>query len=242
MKDVTRRITLDLSRRSNTRVTFASQADFRSREFIISLLDDGVPYFVEKGTTATVNVRRPDGTSTAYVATVTDDGCVKYIAGLWALRHTGEVKVSVSLFDGDNKRLSSSYFVINIEEAVHLGTDMVEGDETHTAFMDMMSSYASFIEQENQRQLSELERINNESIREGFELDRAEAERERGNAETVRDNAELGRMEAEAQRVRNEQVRMINENARLEITDTLNTALSNLLTLQRMYIERGENL
>lgn len=240
MKYVTRRIALDLSRRNNTRIAFASQADYRSREFIISLCDDGMPYYVDKGTTAIVNVKRPDGVGMSYFGEVTGDGCIRYVVGSWALEIPGDAKFSVSLYDGDKRRLTSSHFVISIDEALYIGNGMVEGDETHNAFTEMMSSYASFIEQEVHRQDAECERINNESIRADFEHDRATAEGERVDAEIARDNAELSRIESEAQRVRNEQVRMINEAARLEVTQNLKTALSNLIALQDIYIERGE--
>ena len=175
MKVITRRISLDLSRKSNTRITFASQADYKSREFIITLLDDGMPYFVEKTGTATVNVRRPDGTNTAYMAEITDDGCIKYVAGMWALRLPGEVKFSVSLYDGDQKKISSSYFSVMVEEGLHLGSEINDGDESHTAFYDMMNTLASFKLDEQARAEAETARENNESIRAGFELDRAAA-------------------------------------------------------------------
>ncbi len=240
MKEVTRRIALDLTRKNNTRVSFASQADFGSREFIISLLDDGVPYPVDKSLTATVNVCRPDGTSTAYMAEITDDGCVRYVAGLWALRIPGDTRFSVSLYDGDDRKLTTSYFTVNVEAGLHLGTDILEGDATHTAFTDMMNTVAHFKGEEIKRDAAERERINNEGIRTAFELERAGNERDRQAAEKTRDNRELDRMMAESVRADNEALRIKNENARLEVTATLKSALYNLLTLQQIYIERGE--
>ena len=233
MKEVTRRIELDLSRKNNTRVFFASEADFGSREFIITLLDDGVPYHVDKSLTATVNVCRSDGTSTAYMVEITDDGCIRYVAGLWALKVPGDTRISVSIYDGDEKKLTTSFFTVCVEEGLYLGADILEGDDTHTAFTDMMNSVAHFKEEEIKRDAAERERINNESIRVESELNRAGEESKRTVAESARVDNENARVAAEEQRV-------ANENARLEVTDILRVALANLILLQEQYIAKGE--
>lgn len=233
MKEVTRRIELDLSRKSNTRVSFASEADFGSREFIIALFDDGVPYPVDRSLTATVNVCRPDGTGTAYIVDITDDGCIRYVASLWSLKIPGDTRFSVSLYDGDKKRLTTSYFTVNVEEGLYIGSDILAGDATHTAFTDMMNTVAHFKEEEIKRDVAERERINNESIRVEFELTRAGAEGKRVTAEQARAKSEL-------ERVANEELRIRNESARFQVTSTLKAALNNLLDLQKIFIEKGE--
>lgn len=257
MKDVTRRISLDFTRKSNTRVIFASEADFNSREFIISLFEDGVPYQLDGSGFATVNVCRADGERAGYIADVTDDGCVRYVAGLWAFEVPGEVKISVSIFDGDKKRLTSSYFTVCVEEGLYIGGDIAESDDAHTFLGDLMGIMGQFKNQENQRQSKENERIANEEGRTQSDLARDEAELRRANAEKYRESAEgstysgspyyggrqlqeLLREENELARQRAEAERVANENQRIEITATLKSSLESLIELQRGYIERGK--
>ena len=240
MKEVTRRIELDLSRKNNTRVSFASEADFGSREFIITILDDGIPYPVDKSMTATVNVCRADGTSSAYIVEITDDRQIRYVASLWALSVPGDTRFSVSLYDGEDKKLTTPFFTVCVEEGLYLGNDIQEGDETHTVFTDMINSVAQFEVEEAKRAAAEQERINNESIRVGSELGRTEAEDKRSVAENARVNNENARIEAENARISNEEKRILNENARMQVTDTLMQALAHLITLQEQYIAKGE--
>ena len=232
MKNVVRKVSLDVVRKTNTRFNFASQADFGTREFLITLLEDGVFYPVDKSVTATVNVLRPDGRSTAYIVEVTDDGRIRYTAGLWALRQYGETKFSVSLYDGDKKRLTSSYFVINVEEGLHLGTDMLEGDTDHTTFMDMMTDFASLRVAERERGIAESQRRENEIMR-------AEFEQLRRTDEYERQVNEEARISAEAIRQKNEATRLESDAKRVQMSQTLTTALRNILYLQQIYIDRA---
>ncbi len=232
MKDVTRRISLDFTRKGNTRVIFASEADFNSREFIISLFEDGVPYPVEQSGFATINVCRADGERAGYIADITDDGCVRYVAGRWPFEVAGDVKFSVSLFDGDKKRLTSNSFTVSVEEGLYIGGDIAESDKTHSFFDDLISAVAQFKNQETQRRTAENERAQKESERAGAESARADAEGER-------EARELERAENELARQRAEEARVANENQRIEITETLKNSLGFLIMLQERYIEEA---
>ena len=211
MKEITRRISLDLARRSNSRVAFACESDMKSREFLISLFDDGVPYIVDKSLTASINVCRPDGQRRAYLAEITDEGCIRYVPGNWALMVAGDARFSVSLYDGEEKKLSSTAFTVSIEEGIYFGDDIEEGDDTYTAFMEMMNSMAYIKDEELKRDAAERERVNNESIRVDFELDRAGAESRREETELLRCGMEVMREDAEKKREEAEEKRKIAE-------------------------------
>ncbi len=143
MKEITRKISLDLSRKSNVKFVFASQADAESRTFLISLFDDGAPYRIGNGITAAVNVLRADETSSSFLADVTDEGCVKYTAGAWALGVAGITQFSVSLYDANGGRLTSSSFTVNIAPGLYLGEDIDGNDEVQSAFAGMMEQLTS---------------------------------------------------------------------------------------------------
>ena len=218
MKEIVRKISLDLSRETNKRYLFASQSDYNSRVFVISLFDDGIPFFVEKSMTALVNILRSDGTSWSYITDVTDDGCVYFVATLWTFEVPGETKFTVTLYDGERK-ITSSQFIVEVAEDL-VGLDHTnEVAENLSLFQQAMEHFANINENESTRQENEIKRE---------------------KAEKGRDNIEMSRMDAEKTRAEYEAVRCKNEAARVKVTDTMIRALDNLLTLQQIFIERGE--
>ena len=218
MKEVTRKISLDLARKTNARVCFGCQSDYNSRAFLISVFDDGKPYFVDKGVVASVNVKRGDGACWSYMSDVTEDGKVLYVATLWVFEVPGEVTLNLTLNDGE-KRITSSSFAIDVAE------DLVPEDNIHeiahnmTLFQQAMDLLADAAKNEEERKSAEYLRVQDEILR---------------------NNAEHYRMNAENLRIEAEQIRVKNEEARLQFTEQMLQAFNNLLTLQQIYIDKGE--
>ncbi len=211
MKEVVRNISLDFSRRVNTKVVFASQADLNSRVFIFSLFDDGKPYEAEAGTTASINVCRPDGSNTAYYANISADGTVRYLAGSWTLGIAGETKVSVSLYDPQKRRLTTCPFIIDVAKGVYVGKNIEENDEAQILLTQLMTLVSEVNASEEQRVLAENVRCDDEASR----LEN-----------------EASRNLQEAWRIERENIRNQNEEARCLITDAIATAIDNLLLIQ----------
>lgn len=139
MTEVTKNITVDLSRKGNTRVVFARQNDKGSRVLNIILTDGGEPYFVPSGTVATINFLRPDKENASFAATVNKSGGVNYTLGLWPLALEGSVRCSVSLYGADDTKLTSSDFYLDVLDALYSDDDFSEDfDES-----DMMGVYSS---------------------------------------------------------------------------------------------------
>lgn len=147
MTEIIRKITVDLARKGNTRLIFATQNDQNSRKIVIHLTNAGIPYPVPKTATATVNFARPDGESGAFKANVESDGSVSIILSIWPLTVVGEVACSVSLFDGEEKRLTSSTFYLDVVSAVYSGEGIVE-DENYSILTDLISEVSDFKEAE----------------------------------------------------------------------------------------------
>lgn len=139
MTEVIKNITVDLSRKGNTRVVFARQNDKGSRVLNITLTDGGEPYFVPSGTVATINFLRPDKENASFAATVNESGGVTYTLGLWPLALEGSVRCSVSLYGADNTKLTSSDFYLDVLDALYSDDDFSEDfDES-----DMTGVYSS---------------------------------------------------------------------------------------------------
>lgn len=233
MKKVTRRVSLDFTRKNSTRVSFASESDFGSREFIISLTDDGAPYPVDRHQSAMVNVWRNDQESRAYSAEVTADGCVRFLLPLWALEIAGETALSVSLYDGNNSRLTSMPFKINVERALYLGDEITQASDSFNAFHDAMNDLAKIkseevdrVDAEDARAKSEEERRYAEgSVYSGsiYYGGRALAELLRQTEEGFRVDAEKTRKDSESARVSQEEMRRASEEKRNQAEGSLNT-------------------
>ena len=237
MTEVLKKISVDLSRRGNTRLIFARQNDQGSRRVSIKLTDGGAPYIVPKGTVATVNILRSDGTSAAFSAELTEDGNVELSLGLWALSVVGEARCSVSLYGSGNKKLTSADFVLDVQEALYSG-EGISNDESYTLLTSLVSEISEIKKVEEARVLAEADRAEAESLRREAEAERNEADDVRAIndsqfahneslrmlAETERADAEASREAAEAVRVAEEEKRAAANEERMKEIESLKRA------------------
>ena len=219
MNEVTRRISLDLSRDNNVHISFASQYDLKSRVILITILDDGAPYKIDKVTSIVVNVLRPDGKSMGYAGYLTEDGLIKYTLGSWALSVVGTTIFSVSFYDADKRKLTTSPFTIDVAPSIYVGTNVSSVEDAQSAFDNMMSELSGVKAAEELRVAAEYARENNELSR--------------SRSETVR------RLEEET-RSQNEETRIANESLRCQVTNNMIIAINNLLEIQQQYISSEE--
>lgn len=220
MTKVKKIITVDLARRGNTRLVFTRQNDSESRRVIIRLTDGGIPYEVSKDTAVTVNYLRSDGESAAFTADILDDGTIDVLISSWALSVSGEVKCSISLYEGDSVKLTSADFILDVEAALYTGEDISE-DENYSLLTSLMSDIASINGVENAR-------VEAEALRSAAEESRVQAENERKEAELIRIQAENERIDAEAIRVQAENLRIDAEEKRQVTVDEQNARIAAL--------------
>ena len=224
MQNVTRNITVDLSRKSCARFVFATQNDINSRSLLISLTDDGKPYAVSKNTTVTVNFKCSDDSRWSYLAEVLEDGRLHHIISPNVLATEGQTLATVTLFDKLGNKLTSSPFVIDVAATLYSESEL--SDETKLSYVDeLIARFAYFNDNELLRIDAEKTRVSNESARKEAEGERVLAESaresrikeinlaeslrrdretERGINENARSNAEAARISAERQRAESE--------------------------------------
>ena len=243
MTEITRKITVDLARRGNSRLIFARQNDFNSRKIVINLTNAGVPFLVGKNNTVLINFARPDGESTAFYGSVENDGSVSIVLGTWQLAVVGEVKCSVSIFSDSEQKLTSADFYLDVEAALYTGEE-IAADESYSVLIALMSELTkiNYAEEartgaencrknaEISREGSEAQRQSNETIREGYEAMRVNAENERNKAEAERD-------EAEVQRASAEHARAIAEEERNSFIGDIDSAIEKIIAIQQQLIE-----
>lgn len=172
MKEISRKITVDLSRRGGTRQSFAVQNDKGTRNLRISLTDDGSPYRIGVGTVAALNYKRPDGICGAQSASVVDgDVCVTLQAP--TIGAIGNTVCTVSLFDGDGNKLTSSEFSLDVSEEIYSGEALDETPE-YTLLDGVFSRLAEFETREVEREAAESERVLAEAERARLDAERDE--------------------------------------------------------------------
>lgn len=213
MKEIIKTVTADFARRGSARLIFARQDDSNTRRINIILTDGGKVYYVPQNCVAIVNILRPDGKSAAYSAEINEDGSVSFLLGVWALEVVGEVKCSVSIFEGDEKKLTSADFLLDVETSLYSGDD-ISNDSNYSLLVDLMSDIADIEAVEEARVTAEEKRASAESSRSVAEADRENAEKGRVESEKERDNNEEMRKDAETYRVEAEKTRNVNEEER----------------------------
>lgn len=206
MKKVTRKITVDLSRKSHARVVFATQNDLNSRLLSITLTDDGKPYHAHKELTATVNFRRSDEKYGSYLAKICDDGTVEYLISPTILFAAGRTECTVSLFNDIGNKLTSSSFFIDVAQTLYPEYELSE--DPRLDFVDeMIGKFTDLQNDENARKDAELLRDEAEEERALYEGERNKAEKQRETAEEAREQGEKTREATEQSRVEAEQHR-----------------------------------
>ena len=199
MKEISRKITVDLSRRGGTRPTFAVQNDKGTRNLRISLTDDGSPYRIGVGTATALNYKRPDGVVGALTATVDDgDVCVTLLPPVIGV--IGNTVCSVSLFDSDGNKLTSSEFSLDVSEEIYSG-EALDASPEYTLLDGVFSRLAEFETDEAERAAAEVKRELAEAERRKTDAEREVAEAERETSESQRESAENRREQAEQERI-----------------------------------------
>jgi hypothetical protein len=220
MLEITRKITLDLARRSNTRLVFATQNDLNSRHLSITLTDDGRPYRVPSDCIVTINVKRPDLSQKAFRCSVGEGGTVEYTIDSWALSGEGEIKCSISIYSNEHQKLTSSPFTLDVAPSLCLDSAITE-DENFSLLTTLIQDITEA----------------NES-----EKDRIEAEAQRSSAEQLRQSAETERAQAEALRVKAENKRAAAESERAEYRDYQERRLTELEDQSQKNAKRLTNI
>ncbi|MCJ8173982.1 BppU family phage baseplate upper protein [Clostridium botulinum] len=181
----------------------------------ITLVQNSVPFNLT-GLTVRMNYKRPDSKIFLQMADITNvtEGKIKINILTKALESIGEVKADLSIFDKDNRKITSATFSMFVDSSVYRN-DYLEPED-----LDLIQSIwveeDKRIKQENIREKNEESRVSNESIREKNEKDRTDKEHLRQVIEDQRQDNEAGRESNENKRVENEKTRLENESKRAE--------------------------
>ncbi|MDS1004193.1 BppU family phage baseplate upper protein [Clostridium sporogenes] len=181
----------------------------------ITLVQNSVPFNLSN-CTVRINYKRPDNKLFLQMADVVNaiDGKVKINILTKALENTGEVKADLSIFDKDNRKITSATFSMFVDGSIYRN-DYLEPED-----LDLIQSI--WVE-EDKRIRAENERVKNEDNRKNVENARVESEENRKleeikrvDSENIRVENETGREKSETTRIENEKIRLENESKRVE--------------------------
>lgn len=153
-----------------------------ARVWYISLADGGVPYIIEDGCLAKIEIKRPTGTFIEAFCAIEKNTTIKYDFSQDEItRNTAIVggvhDCSVTLYDAEGDKIGSPRFTMVVSDRVVNSDDINLSDEDKTAVEAMIVAEAS-------RQEAETGRVNAEAERKTAEDNRNLAEEAR--KETLR--------------------------------------------------------
>ena len=130
------RISLDFNQNSYKTI-YAKQYDDKSRRVVITCLENGQRFDVDRSLTAQIKILTPDNRSILDTLTVQEDHTLLFILSQNILAAPGKAAAEVRLYDHESL-ISTMIFYIMIESAVYPDDTLIASDEFN-ALTDVMN-------------------------------------------------------------------------------------------------------
>lgn len=121
---ITKKLRVDVAKKNLFPLLVAKQGDTGSRYLNVTLLNEGVSFKANPETKVTINARRPDGQSDEFTGSTNGDGTVTVPLDAWILQIAGIVTCDVSLAVGEDNRLTTMIFRVEVQSASYSGSDI----------------------------------------------------------------------------------------------------------------------
>ena len=133
-----KKISLEIYKPNLFKVIAAKQGDSNSRFLKATIVDDARKIFIPLTSTATINAVRSDGESKSFEGMVNEDGTVTVPLTSWMLQYDGVVECDVSVFGAENSKLTTSKFIVEVEDATCTDGDISE-DENYDILVQLIA-------------------------------------------------------------------------------------------------------
>ena len=137
MVQIIKKIALEVSKPNTLKVIIAKQGDNRSRFLKVTFTNDNKKIEIPPSATAIINALRGDGLSKSFAGEVNEDGTVTVPLTSWILQLEGIVECDVSAIDEDGRRLTTSTFIVEVEDAV-CDDDNISEDENYDILVKLI--------------------------------------------------------------------------------------------------------
>lgn len=154
-----------------------------ARTLYVSLSDGGLPYIIEDGCLAKIEIKRPSGTKLEDFCPIEKNTTIRYEFS--QNENTAAVEgihdCNIVIYDTDGNKICTPRFTMVVSDRVFSADDLILTDEDKRIVEAIVAA-------EVPRQNAELERIAAENARKAAEEARAEAEEERASADQQRED------------------------------------------------------
>lgn len=123
-------IKLDVAEENIMSDIMAMQGDLDSRYLIVTVANNGIPMQIDKNSSVSINIKRPDEEQQTFTGEVNEDGTVKVMIPSWALVLEGVCNCNISFIETDGTILSTMPFniVVNPSNATEIIVYVVYGN------------------------------------------------------------------------------------------------------------------
>ena len=137
MVKIIKKISLEVCKPNLFKVIVAKQFDSKSRFLKVTFVDDSKKIEVPKTAEVIINATRSDGERNSFAGECNADGTATVPLASWMLELSGVVTADVSVIDAEGRKLTTSAFVIEVEEAACDNGDISE-DENYDVLIKLI--------------------------------------------------------------------------------------------------------
>ena len=139
MAQITRDIYPDTARKNNFRVILAKQFDENSRYLRAVIQNEGRRVNISDKCAVMFNVKRADGKMRAILGSVNKDGSVLVPLTQWLLSVVGTAICSISIIEGEENKLTTMSFEIQVEQQEYIENGDITEDENYDILVDLIA-------------------------------------------------------------------------------------------------------
>ena len=136
MAKIIQKINLEVAKPNLFQAVVAKQNDYGSRFLNVTFVNNGEKIEINPAYTATINAKRPDGTSKRFDSVINEDGTVTAPLTSWMLELTGLVTCDISVLTNEGK-LTTTDFSIHVNIAA-CSDDDITIDEDYDILKDLI--------------------------------------------------------------------------------------------------------
>lgn len=129
MAKITQPINLEVAKPNIFQALVAKQNDCNSRFLQVTLVHNGEKIEIEPTSLVTINADRNDGESKTFEGIANNDGTATVPLTVWMLELAGTLYCDVSIIDKENSKLTSTKFMVMVEEAACSDEDIEQSDD-----------------------------------------------------------------------------------------------------------------
>lgn len=156
MVQTIKKVALEVYKPNTFKIIVAKQGDSKSRFLKVTIVDDNKKIDIPSNAEVIINALRSDGESKSFAGTTNTDGTVTVPLSAWMLELCGVVVSDVSVIDKDGRKLTTSAFNIEVEQA-SCDNGEISDDENFDVLIKLIEDVKELQENDTCKALSNTE-------------------------------------------------------------------------------------